>query len=119
MAVSDTRVEDLLNSLVGCSFLVKIDETGLSPEDLRDPMVCLRLAASAADSVFRFRSDYDLLAAELPAQAKKKEALAREVLEHPGTAWWFDDVDLHAQSWLSVHGTLNKFSYGAPPNTEA
>ena len=67
MANTDTRVEDLLNSLIGCDFLVTLVETGISPESLADPKVSLRLAASAADSVDRFNADHDLIAAALPA----------------------------------------------------
>ena len=33
----DARVEALLNSLVGCDFLVTLVESGLSPEYLSDP----------------------------------------------------------------------------------
>ena len=117
MENTDARVEDLLNSLVGCDFLVTLVETGLSPEDLADPKVSLRLAASGADSVDRFRADHDLIAAELPALAREKEAQARAVMEHPGIAWWFDDIDLQAQAWVSIHGTLDKFIYGTPPDT--
>ena len=40
------------------------------------------------------------------------------MIEHLDTACWFDDIDLNAQGWLSVHGTLDKFIYGTPPNTE-
>lgn len=87
MTNTDTRVEDVLNSLVGCAFLVMLVETGLSLEDLQDPNVSLRLAAAAADSVDRFRSDHDPLAAELPALAREKAAHARAVIEHPGTEW--------------------------------
>ena len=119
MANTDTRVEDLLNSLVGCAFLVMLDETGLSPEDLRDPGVRLRLAADSADTVFRYDADYDLLVSELPILARKKIAQARAVIEHPGTGGWFDDIDLHAQAWISIHGTLDKFIYGTPPDTMA
>ncbi len=116
MANSDTRVEDLLNSLVGCAFLVMLVETGISPEDLVDPKVSLRMAAGAADSVDRFNSDHGLLVAELPTLAREKAGEARAVIEHPGNAWWFDDIDLNAQAWLSIHGTLNKFIYGTPPD---
>ena len=119
MVDTDARVEDLLNSLVGCDFLVTLVETGLSPEDLADPKVSLRLAASAADSVDRFRADHDLIAAELPALAREKAIQARAVIEHPGTAWWFGDIDLNAQAWVSIHGTLDKFIYGTPPDTMA
>ena len=119
MANTDTRVEDLLNSLVGCAFVVTLDETGISPEELRDPGVSLRLAASAAESVCIHDSDYDQVASELPTLARKKVAQARAVIEHPGTAWWFDDIDLQTQTWLSVHGTLDKFIYGTPRDTMA
>ena len=74
MTNADARVEDLLNSLVGCDFLITLVETELSPEDLADPKVSLPLAASAAESVYRFRADHDLLAAELPALAREKAA---------------------------------------------
>ena len=119
MADTDTRVEDLMNSLVGCAFLTMLVETGLSPEDLTDPKMSLRLAASAADFVDRFHADHTLIADELPALAREKAAQARAVLEHPGTAWWFNDIDLQAQAWLSIHGTLEKFIYGTPPDTAA
>ena len=117
MAETDTRVEDLLNSLVGCEFLVTLVEGRRSTEDLADPKVSLWLAAVSADSVNRFRSDHDLLSAELPALAREKVAQARAVIEHPGTAWWFNDIDLRAQIWLSIHGTPDKFIYGTPPDT--
>ncbi len=119
MANTDTRVEDLLNSLVGCAFLVMLDESGISPEDLEDPNVSLPLAAESADSVGRFDSDHDLLAAALPALAREKAAQARAVIEHPATAWWFHDIDLRAQAWLSIHVTPGKFIYGTPPETMA
>lgn len=118
MTNTDTRVEDLLNSLVGCGFLVKLSESGLSPEVLADPMVSLGLAAVSAESVNIHRSDHKLIAAELPALAREKAAHARAVMEHPGTAWWFNDIDLNAQTWLSIHGTPDKFIYGTPPDTE-
>ncbi len=41
MANTDTRVEALLNSLVGCEFLVTLVESGIPPEDLADPKVSL------------------------------------------------------------------------------
>ena len=96
-----------------------LDETGLSPQDMEDPKVSLRLAAASADSVDIFNYDHDLIAAELPALAREKASQARAVMEHPGTGWWFNDIDLQAQAWLSIHGTLKKFIYGTPPDTMA
>jgi len=117
MTDTDARVEALLNSLVGCDFLVTVVESGLSPEDLADPKISLSLAGLSADSVEIWRADHDLLAAELPALAREKADQAREFIEHPGTAWWFNDIDLDAQAWLSIEGTLTNFIYGTPPNT--
>ena len=117
MTNTDARIEALLNSLVGCDFLVTVVESGLSPEDLADPKISLSLAGGSADSVDIFRDDHDLIAAELPALAREKADQAREIIGHPGTAWWFGDIDLDAQAWLSIAGTLTNFIYGTPPNT--
>ncbi len=65
MVNTNTRVEGLLNSLVGCDFLVTLVETGLSPEDLADPKVSLWLAAVSAESVSIHNPNHNLLAARL------------------------------------------------------
>ena len=119
MANADTRADDFLNSIVGCAFVVALDESGLTPDDVADPRIALRMAAACAGEVFRFRSDYDLVAPGVLALARGKAAQARALIEHPGTAWWFDDVDLRAQAWLSIHGTLDKLIDGTPPDTIA
>ena len=119
MANTDTRADDLLNSILGCAFVVALDESGLTPDDVADPKAALWMAAACADEVFRFRSDYDLVAPGVLALARGKAAQARALIEHPGAAWWFDDVDLRAQAWLSIHGTPDKFIYGTPPDTMA
>ena len=119
MTNADARVEDFLNSLVGCEFLVTLVESGISPEDLADPKVSLRVAAASADTVNIYNADHKLIAAELPALARERAAHARAVFEHPGTAWWFNDIDLTAQAWVSINWTSPplKFIYGTPPNT--
>jgi len=99
--------------------VVALDESGLTPDDMADPKAALRMAAACADEVFRFRSDYDLVAPGVLALARDKTAQARALIEHPGTAWWFDDVNLPAQAWLSEHRTPDKFIYGTPPDTIA
>lgn len=119
MADTDARVEDLLNSPVGCHFLVTLVESALSPEVLADPKVSLWLAAGSAESVNIYHHEKHVhrrITAELSSLAREKAAQARTIIEHPGTAWWFDDIDLNAQAWVSIHGTLNKFIYGIPPD---
>lgn len=123
MANTDTRVEDLLNSAVGCHFLVTLVESDLSPEVLADPKVSLSLAASSEYFMDIYHHDEHVhrrITAELSSLAREKAAQARAIIEHPGTAWWFEDIDLNAQTWVSLHWTSPplKFIYDTtPPDT--
>ena len=119
MTDADTRVDDLLNSITGCALVVVLDESGLTPEDVADPKASLPLAAWCADYVDVHSGDHNLIAPGVLDLARGKEAQARALIEHPGTAWWFDDLDPQRQAWLSIHGTLDKFIYGTPPDTMA
>ena len=119
MADTDTRVDHLLNSVVGCAFVVALDETGLTPDDAADPKVSLRMAAACANFVFRYNSNYDVVAPGILALARGKVDQARALIENPHTAWWFHDVDLDRQAWLSIQGSPDEFIYGIPPNTTA
>ncbi len=98
-------------------FVVALDETGLTPGDVADPKTALRMAAACVDFVDRYDANYGLVAPGVLALARDKAPQARALFEHPDTAWWFDDVDLRAQAWISIHGTLDRFIYGTPPDT--
>ena len=111
-----TRAEQLLNSLVGCAFLVLLDESGITPDDVADPAVSLHVAASSAEFVNINDQDYDVVSRGVTSLARGKAELAHKLIENPGTAWWFNDLDLDAQAWLSIQGTLGSFMYGIPPN---
>ena len=113
---ANSRTEQLLNSLVGCAFVTLLDESGLSPGDVANPATALRAVAWSADYVDKYDADYDVISRGVKELANGKSDLARELFEHPATAWWFDDVDLEAQAWLSIHGTPDKFIYGVSPN---
>ncbi len=110
-----SRAEQLLNSVVGCAFLTLLDESGLEPSDVADPAVALQAAAWSCDYVDKWDRDYETISRMVTKIAKDKPDLARKLLEHPATAWWFRDVNLEAQAWLSIHGTPDKFIYGIPP----
>ena len=117
MTDTNTRVEHLLNSILGCAFVVALDENGLTPSDVTEPNVSLRLAAACADSVDKHKSDYESVAPGVMALAREKADQARALIKHPDIAWWFEPVDMNRQAWLSIHGTPDKFIYGTPPNT--
>ena len=115
----DTRIAELLNSVVGCAFLVALEESGLTPAGAADRNTALSMAAACADYVHRFNSCHDVVAPGMLHLARGKADRARALIEHPDTAWWFSDIDHYGQSWLSIHGTLDRFIYGTPPNTMA
>lgn len=119
MADTDTRVGHLLNSVVGCALVVALEESGLTPDAAADPKTSLQMATACADFVDRYNSGYELVAPGVLTLAKGKVDQARALIEHPDTSWWFQDVDLCNQVWLSIHGTPDKFTYGTPPNTMA
>ena len=110
----NTRADHLLNSILGCAFVVALDENGLTA----DPNTVLSLAAACANFVDKYRSDYESVAPGVVALARKKSSQARALMEHPGTAWWFEPVGLNRQAWLSIQGTPDKLVYGTPPNTD-
>ena len=116
---TDTRVDHLLNSVVGCAFVVAFDEAGLTPDVLTDPNASLRMAAACVNFVFRYNSNHDLVASGILTLARGKVDQARNLIESPDTQWWFHDVDLDRQTWLSIHGTPDEFIYGTPPDTMA
>ena len=111
-----------MKSPVGCHFLLTLVESGLSPEVFADPKVSLSLAAVSAESVNIYWHEKHIhrrITKELSYLAREKAAQARAVIEHPGTAWWFEDIDLNAQAWVSIHRTSPplKFIYGTSSNT--
>jgi len=109
MKEMERRVSEILNGPLGCAFLLTASESGLTQEAMADPRISLRVAARCVNLVERWASDHDAIVAEILELGQRQEPLARAILEHPGTAWWFGPPDLQRQVWISLDG--------APPNT--
>ena len=67
---NETRVDQLLKSIVGSAFVVALDATRLSLADIGDPKTALQLAAASADFAFSYNANHDLVAPELLALAR-------------------------------------------------
>ena len=102
-------MQDLTSSPLGCLFLLEVDSMGLTPETLADPGVCFRLAATELTILDRNISDNPSIVAEVLERGKALVSLARLVVEYPGTAWWFESLDLGHQLWIAHEGN--------PPDT--
>ena len=100
------RVEDMLNSPVGCEFVLSVAESGLTPEEVGSPLNGFWLAAESVKIMDIHRGDHAEMIAGALDQGKSLRPLARAILEHPATAWWFDSPDLDHQIWIAHEGTF-------------
>ena len=100
----DDRASDLLNSALGCTFLVAVSETGNPIESITDPEEVLRLAAECADYVDPFGAEHSENVALVLEYAQSRRELARALLEHPNSDWWFSPLDRSCQVWISRDG---------------
>ena len=101
-AYTDQRVHDLIHSPLGCFFLLDVDAMGLTPEDLADPQTCFGLAYGDLLTLDRNNSSGNpFIVAEVLERGRVLAPLARLIVEHPGTSWWFADLDLNQQLWVA------------------
>ena len=119
---ADERAESMMRSVLGCAFAVSAEMSGLTADDLADPLVSIELAAECVRLVDRYQFDdhrraWDRILA-LGANEKARR-LARDAVAHPGAAWWFEDVDVRRQTWLQAFWQADeaeRATFGAPPN---
>ena len=101
----DRKVQQLLASPLGCAFLVGAAESGLSTEAIARPRNCLRMAAGSVNVVERWNPEHSEVVSEVMQQGRQQEPLARALLEHPVTSWWFSPPDLQRQVWVARAGS--------------
>ena len=97
----DTKVEEILRSPIGCHFLLSVEASGLSPMEAGIPRNSFWLAAGAAGELEWWRTDHAETVADALEHASRLRPLARAVLEHPATDWWFAPLDPRRQVWIS------------------
>ena len=97
----DARVDDLVRSPLGCAFLLSMDYSGVSPADAVKPAVSLAALADAVSETTIWSSDYADLIRYLALKSEALKPLARAILEHPGSDWWFAPIDRKAQVWAA------------------
>ena len=100
---TDKRVEAILNSPIGCEFLSIAAAEGLSPDAIVAPRNALWLAAFATEEMTRWSPGHDANVEHALGQGERTAPLAHSVLQHPGSAWWFESLDLDHQVWIE-HG---------------
>ena len=100
---TDRRVEAILNSPIGCEFLSIAAESGLSLDAITAPRNALWLVAFAVEQMTVWDQQHDANVEHALGQGERLSPLAHSVLQHPGSAWWFESLDLDHQVWIE-HG---------------
>ena len=59
------------------------------------------LAADSLNAMEWWTADRDEAVVKVLEHGERLEPLARTMLEHPATAWWFDPINLNNQVWIS------------------
>ena len=111
MQATEQRAEAILNSPLGCTFMMAAHESALEPEALSAPELSLRMAAASVNLISQWQSDHEIVVAKVLEYGKELKTFTRAVLEHAGTSWWFDPIDLSRQLWVNPEGV--------PPDTAA
>ena len=77
-------------------------------KSIADPEEVLRLAAECADYIDPFGAEHAEIVALVVEYARSRGTLAKALLEHPNSDWWFSTLDRSCQAWISRDG--NAFS---------
>ena len=114
---TDQRVDYIIRSPLGCLFLLEVDAIGLMPEDLANPQTCFGLAYGDLLTLDRNNSSGNpFIVAEVLERGRALAPLARSIVEHPGTSWWFAGLDLNQQLWVA-HGDASPDTRSWTPPT--
>ena len=122
MSDADKRVEYMMRSVLGCAFAVSAEMSGLTADDLADPRVSIYLAANCVWRMDRWQPNHRAVWDNVLELGKNEKArrLARDAMENPRAAWWFEYMDARRQTWLQAFSQANeseRAAFGKPPNS--
>ena len=93
------RRDDTSRAPLMIGVLLAAELAGLTVEQIADPPVSFRLAASAQRTLNPFTASYAHDEAWLLSQADRVRQLAETVISHPARAWWWAAMDPTRQVW--------------------
>ena len=114
----DAKVEELLASPAGCTFLVVLQESGAGAADAVRPEISLQAAYVAIDELSIWRADFPEIMKYALMHGQRLRGLARAVIDQPDIDWWFAPVDREAQIWASSRRDTPTPAGFDPPNTQ-
>ncbi len=115
MSEIDERVAALLQSPLGCAFLLIAAESGLAAREIARPDVALDLGAFAAHEMVVWRADHARESREVLQRGPQHADLARAILEESDTDWWFGPLDRERQVWVTQDGSPPDSAQLVPP----
>lgn len=107
MANLEKRVTELIQSPLGCAFLLSAEVSGLSPREIAKPIFSFYLGAYASHLIEVWRgADRDRVLPEVLHRGSQKVDLAQAILEETATEWWFAPLDIGQQLYVPRDGNL-------------
>jgi hypothetical protein len=98
----DRAVEGLVRCPIGGAFLAYVDANATVAEAVT-PRIAFALAAEAVNELNPWHSDHERIETHALEFGQKLRGLARELLAHPGSAWWSAPYG-GEQVWVGHHG---------------
>lgn len=98
----DRAVERLVRCPIGGAFLAYVDANATVAEAVT-PRVAFALAAEAVAGLNPWRTDHERTRQRALEFGEELRGLARELLAHPGSAWWSAAFG-GEQVWIGYHG---------------
>ena len=99
------RAAALCAAPAGCAFLLTVEENGLAPEVVAEPIVAGHVTAVAVAQIDPWQQDHAAIVAAALAHGPRLEELARQILTQPSAEWWFGPLDRIAQWVIVPRGT--------------
>ena len=93
----EDRADAMLESPLGCGFLLAAAASGLSPAEITAPQNSLYLCAYASRDIEVWQGDYQRIRTEILRHGQKHRDLAISILEQPAANAWFGPLDKSQQ----------------------
>jgi hypothetical protein len=95
------RVELVLHAPLAASVFVKANEYGMTADDLTDPAVAVALAGEAHNDLQPWAGETVWRTSRALAHIGTLTPLVTAVLDDPRNHWWWTDLQVSRQLWLS------------------
>ena len=105
MSSLEAKVTELVQSPLGCAFLMIVEQTAFDLRKVSEPQTSFQIGALASGDTEIWRADHEEVLQQVFHYGPQLGDLAQALLEEPSNAWWFEPIDISKQVWVSRDGS--------------